>query len=93
MMCHNSREQNNMMYTETTMSTNKTCCIRAEVFLIDISFKKNPKHAVYVPRFEADFAQFCEKLVNCLSFSSSSIAFIFFYFIMKYKPYLLFYFI
>lgn len=28
------------------------------------SFEKSPRHDAYVPRFEAELAQFCEKLVH-----------------------------
>lgn len=36
-------------------------------FLIHFSFENSPRHAAYVPRFEADLAQFCEKLVSKMS--------------------------
>lgn len=31
----------------------------------DFSFEKSPRHDAYVPKFEAELAQFCEKLVGC----------------------------
>lgn len=31
-----------------------------------LSFEKSPRHDSYVPRFEAELAQFCEKLVRSL---------------------------
>lgn len=30
---------------------------------IDFSFEESPRHDAYVPKFEAELAQFCEKLV------------------------------
>lgn len=30
------------------------------------SFEKSPRHDAYVPRFEAELAQYCEKLVSFL---------------------------
>ncbi|XVF49367.1 hypothetical protein PTKIN_Ptkin04bG0005800 [Pterospermum kingtungense] len=34
--------------------------------ICDFSFEKSPRHDAYVPRFEAELAQFCEKLVTDL---------------------------
>lgn len=31
------------------------------------SFEKDPRHDAYVPRFEAELAHFCEKLVSSMS--------------------------
>lgn len=33
-------------------------------FICDFSFEKSPRHDAYVPKFEAELAQFCEKLVG-----------------------------
>ncbi|KAM5557063.1 luc7-like protein 3 [Rosa sericea] len=38
-------------------------CPRIHDSKLKESFEKSPRHAAYVPRFEADLAQFCEKLV------------------------------
>lgn len=35
------------------------------------SFEQSPKHDAYVPKFEAELAQFCEKLVGVISFSTT----------------------
>lgn len=32
--------------------------------ITDFSFEKSPRHDAYVPKFEAELAQFCEKLVG-----------------------------
>lgn len=32
--------------------------------LTHTSFEKSPRHDAYVPKFEAELAQFCEKLVS-----------------------------
>lgn len=32
------------------------------------SFEKSPRHDSYVPRFEAELSQFCEKLVGSTLF-------------------------
>jgi len=38
-----------------------------ELYCIDdFSFEKSPRHDAYVPKFEAELAQFCEKLVGYL---------------------------
>jgi hypothetical protein len=33
----------------------------------DFSFENSPRHDAYVPKFEAELSQFCEKLVGHLS--------------------------
>ena len=33
-------------------------------YVCDCSFEKSPRHDAYVPKFEAELAQFCEKLVG-----------------------------
>ncbi|XP_015877824.1 uncharacterized protein LOC107414229 isoform X2 [Ziziphus jujuba] len=43
-----------MPYTRGVLS----CC-----WFFFLSFEKSPRHDAYVPKFEADLAQFCEKLV------------------------------
>ena len=34
-----------------------------------ISFEKSPRHEAFVPKFEAELSQFCEKLVGLSYFS------------------------
>ena len=34
------------------------------------SFENSPRHDGYVPKFEAELAQFCEKLVGSIALSS-----------------------
>ena len=33
-------------------------------YIVDFSFEKSPRHDKYVPKFEAELSQFCEKLVG-----------------------------
>lgn len=40
------------------------CC-----YVGGFSFEKSPRHDSYVPRFEAELAQFCEKLVGSTLFN------------------------
>lgn len=35
-------------------------------YVADFSFEKSPRHDAFVPKFEAELAQFCEKLVGYL---------------------------
>lgn len=35
--------------------------------LFGISYEQSSRHDLYVPRFEAELAQFCEKLVSSFS--------------------------
>lgn len=37
--------------------------------ICDFSFEKSPRHDAYVPKFEAELAQFCEKLVSSIALS------------------------
>lgn len=40
--------------------------------ICDFSFEKSPRHDAYVPRFEAELAQFCEKMVGSIALSFST---------------------
>ena len=35
-----------------------------DFYFVGFSFEQSPRHDKYVPRFEAELSQFCEKLVG-----------------------------